>query len=143
MTIDLNDPKMSGYKSLEEFTNDMDDSSSRRLRDIPAGKFKESLQIAQGPLVFPNTKVGQESTSMGVVLTSTGYDKVRIFSAIPLGDYVLKSSVPEYLAPGESVSVQIAFAPKATGTRTGGVYFNTGNAAGNEIAMLSGVGVAA
>ncbi|RWB40459.1 MAG: hypothetical protein EOQ44_25305 [Mesorhizobium sp.] len=135
MTIDLNDPKMAGYIPLEEIVED--DGG------VAGGKVAEEVQLSVATLAFPDTGETYESPSQAIVITNTGYDQVTIYGVHVEGEFELKSSVPGSLLPGESASVNVSFKPISVGTKTGSVYFDTGNAAGDEYVTLSGTGIIA
>lgn len=140
MSVDLNDPKMEGYLPLQDFIDNDQDQSSRRIRDMPYGKPREELQISSLSIDFEEVVVATEAVQ-AIILTSTGWDKVNIFGYEVVGPFTLKSDPPSSLEPGETAIVQISFIPTELSAVTGGIYFDTGNAAGDEYVELSGEGV--
>ncbi|ESX17880.1 hypothetical protein X766_15910 [Mesorhizobium sp. LSJC255A00] len=143
MAIDPNDPKMDGYIPLQDYIDQDQDQSSRRIRDMPYGKHKEDLEISVASLAFANTGLNQESGSQAIVLTNAGYGEVNILFHQLSGDFLLKSSLPEKLLPGETATIQVAFKPISLGPQTGGLYLDTGNASGDEFVELIGTGIVA
>jgi hypothetical protein len=141
MTIDPNDPRLEGYVPLQEFIDQDQDQTSRRIRDMPFGKHKESLQISTGSLAFADTGKDYESPSQAIVLTNDGYGDLNIYGHELLGEFILKSDMPTKLLPGEVATIQIAFKPTELGALTGSLYLDTGNAAGDEFVELSGTGI--
>jgi hypothetical protein len=141
MTIDPNDPRLEGYVPLQEFIDQDQDQTSRRIRDMPFGKHKESLQISTGSLAFADTGKDYESPSLALVLTNDGYGDLNIYGHELLGDFVLKSSVPAKILAGETATILVAFAPSEVGALTGSLYLDTGNASGDEFVELSGAGI--
>lgn len=144
MPIDYDDPKMEGYVPLQDYIDQDGDHSSRRIRDTSFGRKKEDLQISVDSLTFPDTGMGYESPTQVIVLTNVGYDDVHIYGTTLKGDFILKTEVPSLLKAGEVASVQIAFAPPypgSIGPKSGSIYFDTGNAAGDELVELAGEAV--
>lgn len=140
MPVDLEDPIMEGYIPLQDFI-DQDGDQSSRIRDLPFGKKKEDIELSPDTLTFPNTGAEYESPSQAIVITNVGWDTVNIYSHTLDGDFILKSAVPESLMAGESATINVAFKPLTPGSKTGSLYFDTGNAAGDEQVDLSGVGI--
>lgn len=136
------DPKMAGYTPLQQIIDTDQDESSRRIRDMPYGKRKEEIQFSTLVLTFDETGTGFESPALVVVLTNTGYAEVNIYGHTLEGQFVLKSAIPSVLQPGETASVSVAFKPTTIGPRTGSLYIDTGDAAGDELVQLIGLAVA-
>ncbi|TJX42726.1 MAG: hypothetical protein E5W21_24005, partial [Mesorhizobium sp.] len=70
MTVDPTDPKMAGYIPLQDFIDQDEDQSSRRIRDMPYGKRKEEMQISVSTLTFNDTVTNGESSGLVAVLTN-------------------------------------------------------------------------
>ena len=133
---------MEGYLPIEHFQETDDDSSTVRIRDMPYGKRRESLVIYPTELVFtPSLVVGQISPPYPVMITNDGYDVVVVKEIKIVGDFVFHG-VPtlKSLTPGQHISLQVKFTPKREGAVTGGIYLNSGSAAGEEFIHLSGTG---
>lgn len=141
MTIDLDDPKMEGYKPLQDYIDHDSDQSSRTIRDMPFGKKKEEIQLSTTSLVFSATGKDHESPSQVIAIANIGYDEVTIFGSVIEGDFLFKSAVPVRLLAGETGYVQVAFKPNSVGVQTGSVTFDVGSAIGNEPIELSGTGI--
>ena len=137
----VTDPKMEGYVPLQTVRDEDQDYSSRRIRDMPHGKRRSDIQFSVTSLTFEDTEKDDVSASQTVVITNTGYDRVDIIRTTLTTDYVLRSPVPEYVLPGETVTVSVAFRPVGLGIRRGSLYIDTGDAAGDEQIALNGVGV--
>jgi len=132
---------MEGYLPLEHFQTTDDDHSTVRIRDMPYGKRRESLVIYPTNLVFPSLVPGLVSPPFPVMITNDGYDLVVINEIKIVGDfkfYVIPTV--QSLTPGQHASLQVQFTPKREGAVTGGIYLNTGSAAGEEFILLSGTG---
>lgn len=141
MTIDLSDPKMTGYRPVEDFATTDADASSARIRDMPYGKRREDLSVAPNLLDFGDCVTGLSSYPQTILLVNSGYDLVTIHQVVPVGDFVLIGPVVTEVLPGQTVPLQVKFAPSRAGAITGGVYIDTGNAAGQEFVKLIGTGL--
>lgn len=139
MTIDLNDPKMAGYVTLETVRREDADRSSR-VRDMPFGRIKQNLSLHPGTLAFGSVAVGQTSSPQTVMVTNTGFASVQLSAIQVVGDFALSSASFTVIEPNEIKDLQVTFTPTATGARSGGVYLNSGDAAGAEFVPLSGTG---
>jgi len=133
---------MEGYLPIEHFVDTDDDASTVRIRDMPYGKRREELTIYPTTLVFPQLSVNAVSPAYPVMITNTGYDILVISEFRLVGDFAFSGTAPKSvsLTPGQHMSLMIAYTPKREGTVTGGVYVNTGSAAGEEFIHLTGSG---
>jgi hypothetical protein len=127
------------YTPLEDYVTTDDDRSSRRIRDMPYGKRRFSLSVHPAELIFELTEVGETSAAQTILLVNNGYDSLTITGTTVVGDFEIVGDVPEELAPAEIASIQIAFSPLVSAEAiTGGLYIQTGDAAGEEFIPLSG-----
>jgi len=132
---------MEGYIPLEHFQETDDDSSTVRIRDMPYGKRRESLVIYPTALSFPQLSVNAVSPPYPVMITNDGYDLVVIKDIRIVGDFAFYGSAnPASLTPGQHMSLYVTYTPKREGAVTGGVYINSGGAAGEEFIHLTGSG---
>lgn len=134
---------MPAYQPLDQFTNLNDEQSSEPIHNYPADKAEYMLNVFPDTLEFANTKVGDNSSPVPVVLINTGYSPLIIVSAEVVGPFELVSAVPQELQPDQAISLLVRFTPKWKGPSTGGLYIETGNAAGREFIKLTGVGTSA
>lgn len=135
-----NDPRLEGYKPLPYFQETDHDRSSRRIRDMPFGRRKEKGVLSPAEMNFGTIDIDGLSAAQTATLTNTGYDSLPIARITAVGDFTITSDCPAHLAPGESCSVVINFNPKREGIITGGLYVDTGDAAGTEFIKLRGTG---
>jgi hypothetical protein len=141
MAIDLNDPKMAGYHPLEYYQTTDDDSDSLRIRDTEPGRKKESLSIHPAQLDFGSVAANTTSPPQTILLVNNGYGPLTVSATTVLGDFLAAPLPTLEIQPGEIAEYQVSFAPKRVGAVIGGVYFNTGNAAGQEFIKLLGSGI--
>lgn len=134
---------MPAYQPLDQFTILNDEQSSEPIRNYPADKAEFMLNVFPDTLEFTNTKVGDNSSPVPVVLINTGYSPLIITNVEVVGPFELVSSFPQELQPDQAVSILVRFTPKWKGPITGGLYLETGNAAGREFIKLTGVGTSA
>lgn len=142
MPIDLDDPEMDGYHPIDEFLESDDQSSE--TDDQQSTRLRYKLSVYPASLAFSNTAVNVTSMAGTALLVSRGFAPVTITAMTAVGDYAIVPNAltfPLQIQPDDIVPVQITFTPKATGARTGGLYVNTGDAAGDEFLPFSGSGV--
>lgn len=135
-----NDPRLEGYQPLPYFRETDHDRSSRRIRDMPFGRRKEKGHLSPSEMNFGTIEIDGLSAAQTATLTNLGYDALPINRITAVGDFTITSDCPPHLAPGESCSVVINFNPKREGIITGGLYVDTGDAAGTEFIKLRGTG---
>jgi hypothetical protein len=133
---------MDGYIPLEHFQETDDDASTVRIRDMPYGKRREELTIYPTVLSFPQLSVNAVSPAYPVMITNTGYDVLVISEFKIVGDFAFAIAPPQSvsLVAGQHMSLYINYTPKREGLVTGGVYLNSGSAAGEEFIHLTGSG---
>lgn len=137
---DNDDPRLVGYKPLVDFRHRDRDRSSRRIRDMPYGKRDEAGIIGPSEMNFGTVAIDGMSAPQTAVVMNTGYEDLKIKNISAVGDFLIQSNCPSSLAPGETCEVVINFNPKREGIITGGVYLDTGDAAGTEFVKLRGTG---
>ena len=138
--FDENDPKLLGYKSLEDYRRKDHDRSSRRIRDMLYGRRKEEGNLGPAELNFGILDINDISVGQSAILTNTGYDDLPINGMSIVGDFVVTTDCGALLKPGESCQINVQFNPKREGILTGGLYVDTGDAAGTEFVKLRGTG---
>lgn len=104
-------------------------------------KRRHDLGIYPQSLTFPETKVGESSIELTVILTNRGWDELEIFSITAVGDFSVIPPASLVLAPKDYSSLRVTFDPQSAGSLTGGVYIDTGDAAGREFIALSGTSI--
>ena len=100
-----------------------------------------SIVLVPATLAFTNTLVGSQSAVQTITATNNGTSTSTLQTPALSGDFTLISTTcGTTLAPTAFCTNSIAFAPTATGTRTGSLYV-TDNA-GLHSAQLTGTGIA-
>jgi hypothetical protein len=77
------------------------------------------LELAPAGLAFPVTDVGQQSTAQTVTVTNNGGPMLTFSSATTTGDFVLSANTCLALAPSETCSIDVFFAPTSGGPASG------------------------
>jgi hypothetical protein len=101
------------------------------------------MVLSPNTVTFPNQQVGTQGGYVTITLTNIGNAGLSVTGAITSGDFVATDHCSGMMvAVGASCSLEVSFAPTATGTRTGllTVYGNV--AGGQATATLTGVGTA-
>ena len=95
-------------------------------------------------LTFANQNVNTTSTTQPVTLTNSGTSTLNISSISTSGDFSQTNNCGTSLAAGASCTLNVAFTPTATGTRTGTLTIADNASNGSpQTASLSGTGVSA
>ena len=137
---DENDPKLVGYTSIEDYREKDMDRSSRRIRDMPYGRRKEDGALGPSEMNFGTVDIYDVSPAQTAVLHNKGYDDLPINGMSVVGDFLVTTDCGSSLKPGEMCNIAVQFNPKRGGILTGGIYVNTGDAAGTEFIKLRGSG---
>jgi regulator of chromosome condensation (RCC1) repeat-containing protein/HYDIN/CFA65/VesB family protein/Regulator of Chromosome Condensation (RCC1) repeat protein len=102
-----------------------------------------SLTPAASPAPFPSTPLGANST-VSFTLTNTGLAPLGLYGFAASGDFQLTTTqcprFPASLPPGASCPLTVAFAPAATGPRTGTLTVRHDGVGGTLTASLLGTG---
>ncbi|MGE5156415.1 MAG: choice-of-anchor D domain-containing protein, partial [Betaproteobacteria bacterium] len=103
----------------------------------------KQLSISPSSLTFGSIPVGLTSTQT-ITVTNSGNLNVTITKAAPPSlPYVVNTPLPEGLvmSPGDSVAVQVTFAPSAAGTFDNSYVISSDDGAGAHTISVSGTGV--
>ena len=103
------------------------------------------LTVSAGTLSFGSVTVNS-STTQALTLTSTGTAPVTVSAAkvSGAGFSIAKGGFPVMLAPGQSITVEIGFAPTTTGSLTGQLKLSSDSSSGaTTLVSLSGTSTAA
>ena len=116
--------------------------SSRVIHDHGLERKAYKGQVLPGIMTFGSIAVDAVSAAQSIVVTNVGFRPLPIVDVVGVGDFIVSSNCPigGTLPPGEACLISVIFAPKREGNQSGGVYVNTGNAAGTEFVQLLGTG---
>ena len=100
-----------------------------------------AVLLAPSTVTFAAQQVGTQSAPVTVSVTNTGNAPLIVSSVVPTGDFTATDTcVGSPVAQGASCSVQVRFAPTASGSRTGLLTVYANIAGGQATAALSGTG---
>jgi hypothetical protein len=103
-----------------------------------------AITLSATTLTFAAQQVGTQSGAQTITLSSTGSASVVFGSLVMTGDFTeTNTCAGQTLVMGTSCSVQIVFAPTATGARSGQLTIYANVAGGQATVSLSGTGTAA
>jgi hypothetical protein len=103
------------------------------------------LSASAGSLSFGNVTVNSSGTQ-SLTLTSSGTAPVTVSSASVSGKgfALIGGTLPATLSPNQTLTLQVKFAPTATGSATGSLTISSNSASGSTTTVsLSGTGAAA
>jgi sugar lactone lactonase YvrE len=98
--------------------------------------------LAPSGLTFGNQNVGTSSAPQSLVLTNIGGAPAEISSVVPSADFGESGSCGGSVPGGSSCTLNVVFAPTATGVRNGTLTVNDNSVHGGQSATLTGVGTA-
>ena len=91
-------------------------------------------------MTFAGQFTSTTSAAQSVTLTSSGETALSITSITAAGDFAQTNNCGASLAPAQSCTIQITFAPTALGSRIGSVTIVDNSTSTPEIIALSGLG---
>jgi N,N-dimethylformamidase beta subunit-like, C-terminal/PKD domain/HYDIN/CFA65/VesB-like, Ig-like domain/Cep192 domain 4/Abnormal spindle-like microcephaly-assoc'd, ASPM-SPD-2-Hydin len=123
-----------------------DDAGSRNAATTTATITDQPIaSLSANSLAFDNQLVGTSSTATPVALTNTGAAALTITSIVPTGDTSETNNCPGSLGAGNTCTLNIKFAPTATGARSGTITITDNNLSiggSTQTVTLSGTGTA-
>ncbi len=103
-----------------------------------------ALSLSTSNLTFAAQQVATQSAAQTITVSSTGSAPVVFGSLAVAGDFTeMDNCAGQTIAPGSSCSVQVVFAPTATGARSGQLTIYADIAGGQATVSLNGTGTAA
>jgi len=102
-----------------------------------------TLSVSPGSLTFPLRSVNSTSIPQTITVTNTGSTNNLSFTSVSLtganpGDYVITNGCNSFTVPGYYCTINVSFAPTATGTRTANVQIISNSTTTPDIVTLSG-----
>jgi hypothetical protein len=141
------DPKSAGVANgiLTILSNSSSGSSSTvSLSGTGMSSSTPQLTVSPGALAFGNVLVNS-SSNLSLTLRSSGTSALTVNSVTLAGAGFTLSGVtfPATLNPGQSVSLQVGFAPAATGAASGTITISSDSSSGGtNVVTVSGTGTA-
>jgi hypothetical protein len=100
-----------------------------------------ALNVSATSLTFPSQQVGTQSAAQTLTVTSNGNAPLVFGSLVVTGDFTETDTCDgQTLAVGSSCTVQIVFAPTATGARSGQLTLYANIPGGQATVTLNGTG---
>lgn len=127
------------YIPLDWFRENRD-WSSRVIHDMHPWQKPFKGSVTPTRMTFGSVKVGEQSAAQTATFRNVGYRPLVISSIIPVGEFLVTYDLPEVLQPGAMFTISVIFNPTSVGLKTGGVYINSGDAAGTEFVEFLGFG---
>jgi hypothetical protein len=98
-----------------------------------------AIVLTPSALTFPATSIGATSVAQSITVGNTGGTLTSLQTPVVTGDFTLAGNTcTSALGPSSSCTLSIAFAPTASGTRTGTLTMQDG--AGTQVGALTGIG---
>jgi Abnormal spindle-like microcephaly-assoc'd, ASPM-SPD-2-Hydin len=101
-----------------------------------------AASLTPANLTFASENIGSTSSAQSATLTNTSNAGLAISSISASGDFAQTNNCPASLAAGLSCTIQVTFAPTATGTRTGTLTVHDNASGSPQSAGLTGIGTA-
>lgn len=134
------DPLLVGYVPIESYRITDDDMTSRRIRDMPYGKFPRALAMSLSEVKSADTIVGFLSSPCYVTVYNSGTEAIDITEIVTVGDFTASFDPTTGILPGDKVVIAVTFTPVREGLATGGIYIDAAGAAGEKFVKLTGLG---
>jgi len=103
-----------------------------------------TLSVSPGSLNLGTHKIGTVSKAQAITLTNVGISNLTITGIIVTGansgDFLTQKQCRSGLTSGASCTVNVAFQPTATGTRTASVSITYHGLDSPQVVLLSGFG---
>jgi hypothetical protein len=99
-----------------------------------------TASLSATTLTFSNQNLWTKSTPQTVTLTNTGSTALPIISVVASGDYAQTNNCGSSVAASAKCTINVTFAPGATGTRTGYITVSDTDASNLQTVSLTGTG---
>ena len=133
--------------SLGSFTATLslsdDASNSPQTVALSGSGVQPAVSLSASSLAFGNQVVGSKSANKAIVLTNSGTDTLNIGAATAGLPFAIAADgcSNTALAPGASCTIQVDYAPAATGPSSGALSIPDDAAGSPQTVVLSGTGV--
>lgn len=133
-------PPNDKYVSVDWFRKNRD-WSSRVIHDMHHWQRPYSADVTPSKMTFGSVVVGSVSVAQTGMVRNIGYRPLRILAITTVGEFLVTHDAPLVLQPGETFNLSVIFKPQHVGLCSGGVYIDTGDAAGKELIEFLGYGL--
>ena len=108
---------------------------------VGMGNSGATASVTPTSLSFGNENLGTTSTVKTITLSNTGSAPLNLNSILASGDYSQTNNCPASLNSGTNCTINVSFAPSATGSRSGYLTVNDTDPAFLQTVALTGSGV--
>ena len=98
------------------------------------------VSLSSQSLTFSSIAVGQNSAAQAVTLTNSGTQALTVASVQVAGSFAQTNNCPASIAPSSNCTINVAFAPTATGSSSGTVTIRDNAGSGTQTVQLTGTG---
>jgi Bacterial Ig-like domain (group 3)/FG-GAP-like repeat/Abnormal spindle-like microcephaly-assoc'd, ASPM-SPD-2-Hydin len=124
------------------------DSLGQQFVSLTGNGAVPGVQLSPANLDFGSQTVGTTSTEQTATLTNIGTSSLEVTGFVVTGDYAMTSpdcgtasvTSPVVLVPDQVCTLEVTFAPVATGTRAGAVAVITSASSGAQFIVMEGTG---
>ena len=99
-----------------------------------------TANLSVSSLSFAAQDIGSASAAQSITLSNTGTVSLSVTSLATTGDFGQSNNCGSSVGAGAQCTVQIAFTPTATGTRSGMLTFSDNAAGSPQVVQLAGTG---
>jgi len=134
-------PTLGTFNATLSFSDEA--TNSPQTVALSGSGVQPAVSLSASSLVFGNQVVGTRSANQAIVLTNSGTDTLNIGAAAAGVPFAIAADgcSSTALAPGASCTIQVDFAPTATGPSTGALSIPDDAAGSPQTVVLSGTGV--
>jgi len=136
-------PLVSGAATGELVLDTSAENGRRVVSLFGEGVFASSIALSPSALLFGDQVVGTTSAPRSVLLTNTGGASLAIAGIRVSGPFGFASACGSLVPAGTSCTLDVSFAPQATGTASGSLTVDSNAASGLNSAALQGTGLSA
>lgn len=135
----MSTPPIDKYVSVDWFRVNRN-WSSRVIHNMHPWQRPYKGVVTPSKMTFGTIKVGDQSATQTGTFRNVGYRPLKIESITAVGEFLVTHDAPLVVEPGATFSLSVIFNPQSVGLKSGGVYINTGDAAGTEFIEFLGYG---
>ena len=119
------------------------DVTSPQVINLQGTGSQVSLSNSMYPgLIYPTVLLGSTSVSQTVTLTNKGATSLSNINVSAVGDYTNTTTCPTSLAPSDSCTISVTFAPTTSGVRYGNLIVSDSDPSSPQTVRLTGTGTA-
>lgn len=125
-----------------EFFREKDfDISSNFIRDYVHDKPRYGIELVDLSVDFGQINKDIESKEQTISFINNGFDTITTIKVAIIGDFILKSTLPETIKPNEFCHLKVTCKPTQIGKIVGGIYIYAFMAEGYSLVKLTGLSI--